>query len=376
MSVSHFKNVKITSIKTILPEYFIDIDDEINFFGGSEKKLARAKKMMGYGRRYIADENTTVTDLAVDAARKLMVEMNISAEDIDLLIFVNQRPDYPEPSDACLAHGELSLRKSCPALQINLGCSGYVYALWLAHATISGGAAKKCLLLAGDLCARTTDQSNRKLAPVFGDSASATFLNYTEEERTATFVLGCDGSGWDKIIHPVGGLRLPCDTETAGLVIEDAAGNKWTPQQGMMKGEDVFKFSLEVAPALIAETMSEAGWNNEEVDLFAIHQANKQIVENIIERAGIPVDKAPSDIFSKYANHSTNSVVTVLCDQPQTADLRKVILCTFGIGLSWGGAAVDLSGIYNGGFSTYIPPQDKPDRATQIEYWIKYFKGE
>lgn len=376
MAASTFRNVRIAGIKTSLPEHTIDIDAELEFFGGSPKKLARAKKMMGYGRRYVADENTTVTDLAVDAARKLMAEMKIAAESIDLLIFVNQKPDYPEPTDACLAHGELGLRTSCPALHINQGCTGYIQGLWTAHAMISSGAARNCLLLAGDVCTRTIDQRNRKVAPVFGDSASATFLLRTEEERQAAFVLGCDGTGWDKIIRPVGGMRIPCDSRTTALVVKDTAGNPWTPLQGMMKGEDVFNFSINIAPALIRQTLTEAGWENDDVDLFAIHQANRQIVENIIDRAGIPPEKSPSDVFSKYANHSTNSVVTVLCDQPKDVPLKNVLLCTFGVGLAWSGAAVDVSGMYQGGFTTYISQKDKMTRDQQLERWIKQFKGE
>lgn len=376
MSESHFSHVRIAGVKSVLPQHFIDIDDELEFFGGSSKKLARAKKMMGYGRRYIADENTTVTDLAVDAARKLMSEMSLAAGDIELLIFVNQKPDFPEPCDACIAHGELGLRKSCPSLDINLGCSGYVHGLWIAHAMIASGAVSNCLLLVGDLCARATDQTNRKAAQVFGDAASATFLKRTEEERTATFVMGCDGSGWDKIIHPFGGMRLPYDAASIDLSVEDAAGNRWTAQQGMMKGEDVFNFTMEVAPSLLAEIIAAAGWKKEDVDLFAIHQANKQIVENVIEKAEIPAENAPTDVFSKYANNSTNSVVMVLCDQPENAELKKTIFCAFGIGLSWGATAVDLTGLYNGGISTYVPPVNRMNREQQIEHWIKHFKGE
>ena len=109
---------------------------------------------------------------------------------------------------------------------------------------------------------------------------------------------------------------------------------------------------------------------------FAIHQANKQIVENVIEKAEIPAEKAPTDVFSKYANNSTNSVVMVLCDQPENAELKKTIFCAFGIGLSWGATAVDLTGLYNGGISTYVPPVNRMNREQQIEHWIKHFKGE
>lgn len=72
--------------------------------------------------------------------------------------------------------------------------------------------------------------------------------------------MGCDGSGWDKIIHPFGGMRLPYDAASIDLSVEDAAGNRWTAQQGMMKGEDVFNFTMEVAPSLLAEIIAAAGW--------------------------------------------------------------------------------------------------------------------
>ena len=81
-----------------------------------------------------------------------------------------------------------------------------------------------------------------------------------------------------------------------------------------------------------------------------------------------------ADIFSKYANNSTTSVVTVLCDQQKP--LGKTILCAFGVGLAWGGAALDLTNTYNGGISTYYPPKERVSHQKQIENWIKYFKGE
>lgn len=374
MTVSSFSHVQICGIKTVVPENFIDIDDELQYFDNNPKKLARAKKMIGYGRRYIADENTTVTDMAVDAAEKLFSEMNVDRNEIDLLIFVNQKPDYREPCDACIAHDKLGLSKSCAAVPVVLGCSGYPYGLWLAHSLIVSGAAKKCLLLAGDLPGRTTDQTDRKKAQIFGDAASATILRYTEEDRPSFFVMGSDGKGWDKLVMPFGGMRLPYDKSSFDLKVADSDGNHWDSTLALMKGEDVFNFTMDVAPQLLHDTMKAANWTADDVDLFAIHQANKQIVENIVSKAGIPPEKAPADVFSKYANNSTNSVVTVVCDQKKA--LKNVVLCAFGVGLSWGGAALDLSGMYNGGISTYVSPKDKPTREQQIQYWIKYFKGE
>lgn len=374
MTVSSFNHVKISGVKTVIPENYVDIDDELEFFGNNPKKLERAKKMVGYGRRYLADELTTVTDLAVDAAEKLFEEMSIDKNDIDILIFVNQKPDFREPNDACIAHGRLGLKKTCATLPICIGCSGYPYGLWVACALMQSGFFKKCLLLAGDVPARATDQKDRKKAQIFSDGASATILEYTSEERLSYFVNGSDGGGWDKLVVPFGGMRLPFDKASFDIEETDENGNKWRANLSLMKGADVFNFTMDVAPKLINEILDVSGWAKDDVDLYAIHQANKQIVENIIAMAEIPVEKTPVDVFSKYANSSTNSVVTVVCDQQKP--LKKVVLCAFGVGLSWGAAAVDLSGMYNGGISTYIPPKGRPTREEQIKHWVNYFKGE
>ena len=375
MSVSHFRHVRVAGVKTALPERYIDIDDELEYFGGSAKRLARQKEMIGFGRRYLADEQTTVTDLAVDAAEKLLPELGIDAKEVASILFVNQSPDYIAPADACIAHGRLGASKSIPAFSMNLGCSGYVYALWAAHALIESGAVDNCLVLCGDLPSHEMDASNRKSAPLFGDAASATFLVRSEEENPSSFVLGTDGTGWDMLIMPFGGMRLPYDKDTFNLSATDRSGNIWTPRQSLMKGEEVFAFTMDVVPGLISDTLSAAGWIPEDVGLFALHQANKQILEMLIAKAGIPAGKTPTDVFSKYANNSTNSVVTVVCDQVGKT-LGKTVLATFGIGLSWGGAALDFSGTHNGGIATYHPPANRPTREQQIRHWLKYFAGE
>ena len=374
MGTSSFNHVKVSGVKTTIPPDYIDIDDELEFFDNNKRRLERQKKMIGYGRRYCVDANTTVVDLAVDAAEKLLDEMNVRRDGIESILFVNQMPDYVAPADACLAHERLNLRRGIPAMDIRLGCSGYVYGLWAAHSLIASGAVKNCLLLAGDIPTRCSNRLNRKSAPVFSDAASATFLEHCAEERPGHFVMGSDGKGWDKLIKPFGGMRLPYTKDVFDIKVEDAHGNVWTPEQSLLAGEEVFAFTMEVAPTLIKDCMHEAGWSPSDVDLFAIHQANRQILEMIVSKAGIPIEKTPVDVFTKYANSSTNSVVTVLCDQQKTGKMGNTVLCTFGIGLSWGGAALDLSGMYNGGIDTYSQPAHYHSREEQIQHWITRFR--
>ena len=144
----------------------------------------------------------------------------------------------------------------------------------------------------------------------------------------------------------------------------------------MMKGEDVFNFSVDVAPNIINEVIKNSGIDKSDIDFFAIHQANKQIVETIAEKAEIPAEKTSSETFTKYANNSTNSVVTVICDQLKNKKVKNILLCTFGIGLSWAACTIDFSDVYNGGIDTYISNQKNINKKEQIDHWIKYFKGE
>jgi 3-oxoacyl-[acyl-carrier-protein] synthase-3 len=188
--------------------------------------------------------------------------------------------------------------------------------------------------------------------------------------------MGTDGLKWDKLIIPFGGLRLPLKPDVINLEVKDSKNNVWSHDQGLMDGYEVFCFSTEIGPKNIREIMDFSGLGLAEIDFFSIHQANKQIVETIIARAGIPAEKTTTETFTKYANNSTNSVVTVLCDQLVGRPVKNVVLCTFGIGLSWGTCLLDLSGMHNGGISTYIPPSNRLSREEQIAHWINCFKGE
>ena len=315
--------------------------------------------------------------MACAATEALFAEMGIDRSEIDLLVFVNQSPDYPAPCDACLAHGRLGLSRNCAAMDINLGCSGWPYAMMTAHALMASGGFRKGLVLAGDVPTRKADVNNRKKVQLFGDAASATLLEYdVTDDFPSVFVCGTDGAGWDALICPFGGMKNPITHEVLDYSAKDSSGNVWRAMHSVMKGEDVFAFTLEVAPRLIGETVDAAGWRIEDVGLFAIHQANRMIVKAIAKKAKLPPDLAPFDTFTKYANNSTNSVVTVICDQLNGRKTDKVLACAFGVGLSWGAAALDLSGTYNGGISLYKETKKPQNIKDALEHYRRIFCGE
>ncbi len=359
---SKFKNVEIKGFVTVMPENKINIDDEIQYFNNSEKKLNRAKKIVGFGTRYVISEGTTVVDLAEKAANILFDELNIDKNSIDTLILVTQSPDYLYPASSCILHGRLGLNENCATFDVDLGCSGYVYGLWLAHSLISSGASKKVLLLAGDDPSTHTSRENRIHNPLFGDAASATVLEYTPKDNDAYFVLGTRGSGWDKIVAPATGRRLPLRKDIADIEVKDDSGNIWHPYDEILKGMDVFNFTLEVAPQNIKDVLQYSQKTYDDIDFISIHQANKQIVENIILKAEIPAEKTTSEVFSKYGNNSTNSVLTVICDCLRDKKAKEILLSVFGVGLSWGSAIINFENARNLGIYFAPPPDECPYR--------------
>lgn len=368
------KHAQIKGVVTVIPNKKINIDEEIEFFG-SEKKLIRAKKIIGFGNRYVVEEAQTVVDLAEKAGNILIDELKINKSEIDALILVTQSPDYLYPASSCILHGRLELNENCATFDVGLGCSGYVYGLWLAHSLISSGSAKKVLLLAGDDASTHTCRDNRISNPLFGDAASATLIEYTEKENPAFFLLGTRGKDWNKIVAPGTGRRLPIRKDIVDIEIKDANNNVWHLYDEILKGMDVFNFTMEIAPQNISEILEFSSKTTDDIDFFAIHQANKQIVEQIIQKSEIPHEKTTSEVFSKYGNNSTNSVVTVICDKLVEKQFKNVLLEVFGVGLSWGSAIVNLSGVKNLGIRRFGDIQ-LPSRQELVENWIKYFKGE
>ncbi len=243
MAKCSFNQVQIGGVVTCVPPLEKCIDDEIDLFGGNEKQIARLKKTIGLDRRRVVEPGTTAADLCEAAARRLLEATELTPESIDAVICVTQTPDYSQPCNAAVLHGRLDLPKSCAALDVNLGCSGYVYGLWLAHMMVSAGGCERVLLLAGDTISRIVNPKDRAVAPLFGDGGSATLIQRSECESTAWFSLETDGKGFDKLIVPAGGHRTPSSAETRAEVT-DEGGNVRSAANLFMDGAEIFNFSI------------------------------------------------------------------------------------------------------------------------------------
>lgn len=341
-----FKNIGIQAISTCVPNNIIDIDDQIENFGGDIKQINNIKNNLGLQRRRVVDDTTTTLDLMMLAAQDVIKDIDKTS--IDAVICVTQTPDHIQPSNACIIHGKLDLTKDCLAYDVNLGCSGYVYGLWQAFMAISSGTCKNVLLLAGDIISKTVGIRDRATAPLFGDAASASLITCIDEENPTYFSLSSFGKGFDNIIIPAGAYRLPRTKETA-LEIEDSDGNFRSENDLNMNGIGVFMFSITDEPKSINSALKANDLKPDNIDYLFLHQANKYIIENIAKRTKFPVDKVPYSCVKEYGNTSSASIPLAI-NHEQTMDTSKdlnVVLSGFGVGLSWATCITNLKNLEN-----------------------------
>ena len=345
MPKCHFSDVEISGIVTCVPPLEKCIDDELELFGGNVKQLERLKKTIGLSKRRVVDAQTTAADLCEKAARHLMKEGGIDLQQIDAMICVTQTPDYLQPCNAAVIHGRLGLSKNCAALDVNLGCSGYVYGHWLAHSLVASGGCERILLLAGDTISRLVNAKDRSVAPLFGDGGSATLIERTVGAPSAYFSLQTDGCGYDKLIVPAGGSRHPHSTESAE-VLEDESGNFRSPENLFMDGAEIFNFSITEEPKSVKELLEYAEIDAAAVDHFVFHQANRYILSNIAKRLKLDLAKVPMQTVERYGNQSSASIPTAICGELATAladrSSTRLLLSGFGVGLSWASALVEV----------------------------------
>ncbi|MBQ8635610.1 ketoacyl-ACP synthase III [bacterium] len=386
MSLSTFKHVKISGISTVVPQKEINIYDEAHYYGGSIKKVDRMRKMVGFWKRRVADLETTPADLAYDAAIHLIKDLNIDKNSIDALVFIVQQPDVLNPSTAYFLHDKLGLSKDCLATDINQGCVGWAFGLYMASQMIESGIHKKVLLLNGDTPSVGIDPSNRNSAPIFGDGGCATLLEYSKEEIKSHFNIDTVSSGFEAIVAPFSGTRFRMDWQKEGELelynqlfcekLTMPTGATVTLMGGYMDGIAVFDFTIKVVPENIKKLLNYTNLTQEEVGALCLHQANKQIIQAVGTEAGFDLEKVPYAAFETYGNNTMCSIPTTLACLDKDVKKDKLCCCGYGNGLIAISSILNLENTYISEVRTFKRPQYVLTRDEYVDYWRKKITGQ
>jgi 3-oxoacyl-[acyl-carrier-protein] synthase-3 len=328
------RDVRLRGVVSAVPSRRLDNADFEAQFG--REGVADVVKMTGVEHRYWAENGQTASDLCFLAAQRLLARLDWAPDSVGALVFVSQTPDHRLPATACVLQHRLGLSTRCQAFDVGLGCSGYVYGLWLASLLVQGGCGR-VLLLNGDISSRTIDPTDRATALLFGDAGAASALEQSDGAPPIHFVLGTDGAGARHLIISGGGGRPPApDSRRPATLSEDHL---------FMDGGEVFSFTLRAVPKLVLETLADAGLERDQLDALLLHQANRFMLRHIVKKIGLPEARAPINI-DRYGNTSSASIPLLMTTDIATrltSETTRVMSVGFGVGFSWGAALMTLA---------------------------------
>ena len=332
--------------------------DEIEYFVPNNKlsnedlsainpdwKVDKIYDKTGISNRYIANKDQTATDLAVEAGKILLGKYPNLTETVDYIILCTQSSDYYLPSSACLIQERLGLRQTTGAIDVNQGCSGFVYSLGLAKGLIETNQAQNILVLTADTYSKYINEKDKSVRTLFGD-AGACVLIKAKESSDETFisnpVYGTNGKGAKYLIVPHGGARNPISDESY-LEEEDDSNNIRNQSNLFMNGREIFTFTLSAVPVVFKEILEKEQMTLDDIDVVIFHQANKFILDTLQKKLKIPEEKMHRS-YEAYGNTVSSTIPIGLKKEKlknnNNSKSRIALLLGFGVGLSWAGNIV------------------------------------
>jgi 3-oxoacyl-[acyl-carrier-protein] synthase-3 len=299
---------RILAIGRHIPQGRADNRTAAGKFDLDEDFLAEKLGVLRAARR-APDEETS--DLCVAAFHDLARRTGLTADGIDAVIVVTQNPDGRGlPHTAAAVHAKIGAPASCAAFDISQGCAGFVYGLSISEGFLAAAGLKRAVLFTADPYSKIIDPDDRNTALLFGDAAAATLIE-----------AGDAGPGWRPSHFRFQSLSAERDA------LENRGGTLY------MNGRGIFNFAATGVPREVQAVLAAAGLEPAAIDLFALHQGSKYIVDALCKRLALPAEKVPYDILD-YGNTVSSSIPLLLSERLDDPSRRRMLLCGFGVGLS------------------------------------------
>lgn len=328
---------KIQAISVHLPEKKLSNDDlALQYEGWSSDKI---EKKTGIRTRRIAAPNETASELGYQAAIKIFETQVVTPQEIDFILFCTESPDFPLPPSACLLQDRLNIPVKAGAFDYNLGCSGFVYGLGIAHGLIASAQAENVLLITAETYSKYIHFEDKSVRSIFGDGAAATLIKTASNVGIGPFVYGTDGSGFKNLIVTKSNFKSCDEIMSLGL-------DAYHPYPGhlFMNGPEIFNFTIQSVPKSVDQILTKAGIGLGEIDHFVFHQANHYILEHLRQKIGIPAEKFIIELSE--TGNTVSASIPIALDQAMAKSRIKpgelILLVGFGVGYSWAATLIRL----------------------------------
>ncbi len=290
------------------------------------------QKRTGIKKRRIADEETTTSDLAIEASQKALENANLEPEELDLIIVSTVTPDMAFPATACIVQDKIGASNAA-AFDLEAGCSGFVYGLSVGAQFIESGLHDNILVIGAETLSKITDWEDRNTCVLFGDGAGAAVLQTTDKGGFLGFDLGSDGSGAGALYMEAGGSAKPASLETV----------KNKQHYIRMEGNPVFKFAVKTMKKASLDVLDKANLTTEDINLLIPHQANTRIIKSARRRLKLDEDEVFVNL-PELGNTSSASVAIAMAEAKENGKIQNgdnVLLVAFGAGLTWAATAIE-----------------------------------
>jgi 3-oxoacyl-[acyl-carrier-protein] synthase-3 len=295
-----------------LPDRIVTNDELSLTLDTSDEWIA---ERTGIRQRYIGG---TARSLGVVAGRNAMADAGVEPEDIDFCLLATTSPDRMAPATSVLIANDLGL--TCPAMDVNAACSGFMYAVRTAQGLLETGN-KRVLVIGAEHLSKWVDWTDRNIAVLLADGGGAAVLEYDPDVNDIlSFSLGADGSGAD---------LLTCEHEGTFT----------------MEGREVFRRAVRVVVESSLQAIERAGITADDLALVIPHQANIRIIQAVVDRLGIGMDRAVIAL-DRYGNTSSASIplaFDVARNEGRIKTGDYALLTGFGAGLTWASSVVKWS---------------------------------
>jgi len=291
----------------------------------------------GIRERRIAAHGESTSDLAVRAAEKALEDASVAPEELDMIIVATVSPDTFFPATACYVQSKLGAKKAT-AFDVSAACSGFLYALQISRNFINSSQVEKILIIGAEKLSAMTNWEDRNTCVLFGDGAGAAVLvrNTREQERSRrvlSAVMGSDGDQTDILVVPGGGSRCPITPENVDQRLNTIS----------MVGREVYKYAVNAMKKACEDALHAAGITPQDVSMVIPHQANVRIIEAIVDRLKIPMDRTFVNL-DKYGNTSAAAIAIALDEANRSKVIKEgdiVLLVAFGAGLTWAASVIE-----------------------------------
>lgn len=339
MGLYTFKNIGLKALSATVPKNVVETRSLTEY--NSPESIEKFIEATGVKERRFADEYTCASDLSFTAANEIFQKTDIKKEDIDVLIFVSQTPDYKIPGTSVILQDRLGLRPDTLVYDVNMSCSGFLHGILMAYTFLMLPKVNNVMVLVGDTLSKLISPRDKGTGMLLGDAGTCTVVGHGEEYGESFFSMQTEGNHFDSVNLIGGGSRKPSSPETMTYK-EYEDGSIRNEEQIVMVGPDVFGFAISKLPKDIKRLMDYANVTLENIDKFAFHQANNFMMDYIAKKSKVDKNKILHSI-QKYGNTAGTSIPLCLCENKGSIYSGETIMMNaIGAGFAYGTAIINV----------------------------------